>query len=279
MSTRTVARWSVSVTLAIMALAAIGLAMNVPPAAQARPGAAIVNCSGPIQACINAASAGDTIVVAAGAYTESLTLGKPVSLTGVSAATTIVRALAGQRVLTVTGSAVSSTVIISGLTFTGGNVASGSVCPDNCGGGILITDTAQPLIQNVVISANRAYSGGGLYAFSPITLTNANLISNTATGNGGAISMFSVGYVALIDGLFERNSSGSGGGGVYAAGLIMSGTQFISNTAADTGGAVLSEEAIVNGGRFAGNYGGGGGGALFANKIIITVVWRKPAND
>ncbi len=261
MPTRTVARWSVSVTLAIIALAAIGLAMNVPPAAQARPHAAIVNCSGPIQACINTASDGDTIVVAAGAYTESLTLSKPVSLTGVSAATTIIHAAAGQRVLTVTGSAISSTVIISGLTFTGGNVSGGSVCPDNCGGGILITDTAQPSIQHVVISGNRAYHGGGLYAQDQLTLTNVRFISNTAVINGGGAF---IGYrIALYGVRFERNQAiNSSGGGLFTPGyLILSRTEFISNTAGDFGGgASVGESTTAIEGWFEGNSSRTGGG-------------------
>jgi hypothetical protein len=70
-------------------------------------------------------------------------------------------ALAGQRVLTVTGSAVSATVI-SDLTFTGGNATTAS------GGGIRVQNGANPLLVNLVISGNRtSFNGGGIAAVAP----------------------------------------------------------------------------------------------------------------
>src|SRR5579859_7784841 len=108
-------------------------------------------CASTIQGCIDGASPGDTILISAGAYTESLTLSKAVSLTGALSSTTILHALPNTRVLTVTGAAVDSSVVISGLTFAGGH-AVGSNCPAGCGGAILITATAQPLLINLTIS-------------------------------------------------------------------------------------------------------------------------------
>ncbi len=82
-------------------------------------------CGSTIQACINFAAPGDTIIIPAGNYNESLTLIQPISLTGVSSATTIIQAVANRRVLTVAGAAVDNSSIISGLTFTGGDVSGG----------------------------------------------------------------------------------------------------------------------------------------------------------
>ena len=117
-------------------------------------GQLVSQCQPTIQNAIDTANPGDTVVVPAGVYTESLTLSKVVSLTGALSSTTIIRALSGERVITVTGAAISNTVVISGVTFAGGNVTGGSACPANCGGGILLTSNAQPLIQNVVITNN-----------------------------------------------------------------------------------------------------------------------------
>src|SRR6266852_258621 len=104
-------------------------------------------CASTIQGCIDIANPGDTILISAGDYTESLTLSKTVSLTGALSSTTILHALPNTRVLTVTGAAVNSSVVISGLTFTGGMVTGTLSCPESCGGGILITGTAQPLLR------------------------------------------------------------------------------------------------------------------------------------
>lgn len=96
----------------------------------------VVNPGDSIQAAIDSATAGDTIVINPGTYTESLTLSKPVSLIGVNSATVIIHAVANQRVLTVTGGTITDSTIISGLTLTGGNIAADS--PDASKGGSLL---------------------------------------------------------------------------------------------------------------------------------------------
>ncbi len=99
--------------------------LAVTQAAQAQPNDLIVNPGESIQAAIDAANNGDTIFITAGRYTESLTLSKPVSLIGAGRDTTILHAVEGQRVLTVTGATISNSVVISGLTFTGGDISTG----------------------------------------------------------------------------------------------------------------------------------------------------------
>ena len=88
------------------ALALLLLAGGPAPAAYAGtlnyPG-----CAATIQLCIDGASPGDTILIGAGDYTESLTLSKAVSLTGALSSTTILHALPNTRALTVTGAAVA----------------------------------------------------------------------------------------------------------------------------------------------------------------------------
>ena len=76
------------IAIACLALVTLNLLVAQPPARASRM-AVPINCSGSIQACIDAANEGDTILIAAGRYTESLTLSKAVSLTGVSSDSTI----------------------------------------------------------------------------------------------------------------------------------------------------------------------------------------------
>lgn len=243
-----------------IAFVAVGLLYSL---TLARPLAStiIVNPGDSIQAAINSANPGDTILIHAGAYTESLTLGKAVSLTGVSSATVMIKALSNQRVITITDSSISNTVIISGLTFTGGDVTGGgSTCPGGCGGGLLITGTARPLLSNIAVTNNRASrDGGGLYVYSnsPLTLTQATVVSNAVTdGFNGGGGMYSASAVTLLGGRFERNQTvpvGQGGGLNTGSTLILFGTEFISNAAQHSGGAVNAGTAFLLGGRFVGN--------------------------
>ncbi len=232
---RILVRGLLVVIFAIAALTFVSFALY-PAQAKARHQAATITCVGSIQACIDAASDGDTIVIPAGTYTESLTLSKPVSLTGVNSATTIIHALANQRVLTVTGATISNSVVISGLTFTGGDIRGMSgYCPESCGGGILLQNAAQPLIQNVIIADNHADSGGGVHAETPLTLSSVIFFNNSASGAGGG--MYANGALTLSNTEFVSNATNSSGGGVLnAGGLTCLDCRFVGNSATYLGG-------------------------------------------
>ena len=205
-------------------------------------------CNSTLQACIDGASDGDTIVIAAGTYVTSFTLNKAVNLTGVASNTVILQALSGQRVLTVTGAAVVNSVVISGLTFTGGDLTGAVGFPDNCGGGFLLENSAQPLVANVIFTGNTAIEGGGMCADNStlLRLTDSVVISNSAT-SGGGISVR--GAVQIYGGRVESNACltfGCEGGGLYAGGLLsVTGTQFLSNTSQARGGGFRATSAVV----------------------------------
>ncbi len=251
-------------------------APDAPSATRAFPDAS-APCNTTLQACINGSSAGDTIVIQPNTYITSVTLSKAVSLTGASSATVILQALAGQRVLTVTGAAISNTVIISGLTFRGGS-AGGGACPSGCGGAILITDTASPLLQGLIITNNTAgFQGGGVYAAtgSALRLTALSVLSNTSGSHGAGI--YASRPVTLSGGLFWNNrctQAGCGAAALLVAGTLnVSGTQFISNTGLGSAGAVYAPfVATFTGGLFQNNRcteGGCFGGALYANDSLM----------
>jgi predicted outer membrane repeat protein len=251
-------------------------------------------CGATIQACINGAGPGDTIFIPSGRYTESLSLGKAVSLIGELSATTIVHAVANQRVITVTGAAVDAGAVISGLTFTGGQATASQwgSCWDGCGAGMLITGSAQPRLADLIFSGNSAdYAGGGLYAEGDMTLIDVLFQSNHAYGHGGGLAVsgtvrlvnarfigngafFTVGAASVsgradISGsLFEGNGCGHSicaVGALGAGALAMTDTWFISNTANfGVGGAEVNLTATVQGGGFVANRAGGMAGALEA---------------
>jgi uncharacterized repeat protein (TIGR01451 family) len=233
-------------------------------------GTLTVNPGESIQAAIDAASTGDTILINPATYSESLTLTKVVSLTGVSSATVIVRALSGQRVITVSGAAIDHNVIISGLTFMGGQ-AVGSVCPAGCGGGVALLDGAQPLLTDLRFISNTALTyGGGIFAFGNLTVANTQFVSNTAFVYGGGL--FTYGGVTLIDAQFVSNTARSGGGGGLFSygGVTLTGTDFLSNTALQYGGGLFTYGGVtLTGTQFIGNSAhSGGGGGLYAAGLV-----------
>lgn len=102
------------VGLGILALALVGLPGNVTAANQCVNPGGTGGCLSSIQAAINAAAAGDTINIAAGTYSELVTVNKAdLSLVGATGAT-IDHAGAGFAVLTVAANGVT----VSGLSIT-----------------------------------------------------------------------------------------------------------------------------------------------------------------
>ncbi len=120
-------------------------------------------------------------------------------------------------------------------------------------------------------------AGAGIHSTSDLILTNVNLLSNTATSDGGAV--FAGGAVQLTNGLFQNNLCTAitcrGGGLWVALTLNVSGTQFISNTAHDNSGAVFAGQVVnLSGGLFQNNRCVGvpcvGGGMYVAGRPNIT---------
>ena len=226
-----------------------------------------VSVCGTIQCMIDAAHDGDTIIIPAGTYTESLTLSKSVSLTGVNSDTTIIHAVAGQRVLTVTGATITNSVVISGLTFMAGLA--------DKGGGILIEQQARPIIRNLLLYNNRADQGGGLYSYGPVSMIDTRVISNGAIhGGGGAYAGMTA---TLTGGEFIANDSWADGGGAYLVqAAIITGTQFRNNHGSNGGGLFADLNTypgpwVLTNTEFLGNAAQAGGGAALFGTSQITV--------
>lgn len=235
------------------------------------------SCNTTLQACINGATAGDTIQILAGTITESLTLNKAVSLIGVGPYATILKAPPSQRVLTVSGSVTPSTVI-SGLMFTGGNAVSGL----DYGGGIYLITPAQPLLAGLVISNNHATTGGGIATDMPVQMINSIVYGNVATAGGGGLrgpanltdtqfisntgsggGLWTMGPVTILRGHFKRNTGNAQGGALVTfSDLVMTDTEVVSNTSTSDAGGVQSiglGTTLISGGYFTGNQGLNGG--------------------
>ncbi len=275
MNLRMLSRWLLSIVIAVAAISVVGSALNQ---STVRAQASVTHnwpdvsppCNASLQQCIDLIPASDVIHILPGTYTQSVTLNKPVSLIGDDPTTTILFAEPFQRVLTVTGNLTASTVI-SGLMFRGG-ILNGSVCPDACGGGLLISGTARPSLNRLLIDNNSAYQGGGLWveAGPVVVVVDSKIISNSASHAGGGL--YAGANVRLIDVLIERNQSSDNGGGLEVAGALeATNTVVVSNTANNGGGgARVATVATLNFGRWEGNITNGFGGGLFATDLIMT---------
>lgn len=107
--------------------------------------AASSGCKATIGAAISAAAANDTILVSAGTYAESVTIGKPLSLIGTDASKTIVNAASLGVGILVDGinNAGLSNVFISGLTIQNAQYE-----------GILIANASNVSVANNVLTGN-----------------------------------------------------------------------------------------------------------------------------
>jgi hypothetical protein len=180
-----------------------------------------------------------TIHVAAGVYTENLTIDRDLTLQGAGAGVTIIDGngqVTHQRVMSIIlhpnvsiadvtiqhGYAVSPTHggggISNGgaLTLTGviltRNVVSGTLS-DDVGGAISAGGTGggKLVMENCVVSHNTADRGGGIFFNSTLWMTNTLIYSNTARAGGGIINY---GAMTLTNVTLSGNYASSGGGGI-----------------------------------------------------------------
>jgi len=199
-----------------------------------------------IQAAIDSAGPGDTVLVAPGRYYENLRLRGTNIVLASEYARTRDPSLIAQTILDGSrpthpdsGTVLSiyrfedSTTVVEGFTITGGT---GTVWYDNKdkilfreGGGILI-DLAGPTIRNNVITGNRADStrpgvlsagGGGVRIGFADPILSHNVITHNHGRYGGGVVMF---YAAaqLRDNVITDNTGGEdfGGAGLWMWGQL-----------------------------------------------------------
>lgn len=203
-----------------------------------------------IQAGINSAATGDTVLVWPGTYYENVDfLGKDI----------VLLAKFGPEVTTIDGSRAADPVIslengesraatVEGFTITGGRGSTG-YGPSTRGGGIM-SYRSSPTIRGNRIVNNRAEVGAGIAMGSglvvsplPFPLVEGNLFAENSAddGNGGGLSIEHVSIIVRKN-VFRENSCTYDGGAVKASLGVGSGTftenQFFDNEAGDHGGGL-----------------------------------------
>ncbi len=186
-----------------------------------------------IQAGIDAASAGDTVLVACGTYYEhDLVMKTGVTLTSATgeADCAIIDAHHMGRVFSCTG--LDAGTVVRGFTLTRGFAESGAGI--RCDGG------SSPLLENILVVLNVAESGGGMWCGDNSTpaLVNVSFVQNHAIEGGGVF--LSDASLACEDVTFLENSAYANGGGLYCVsvppGAEIRDCTFADNAAANGGG-------------------------------------------
>ncbi|MEI6126720.1 MAG: choice-of-anchor Q domain-containing protein [Pseudomonadota bacterium] len=159
-----------------------------------------------IQSAINAANAGDTILVYTGTYNETLIVGKTLSVKSVNGAGSTIIDATGHGGLTSAvafSSGLGRDTVLDGFTishgmnFQGGNIKCYNSSPtiSNCfvygggavyGAGVACSNGSSPLLTNCVISGNLCAYGAGIYcsiSASP-TIINCTIYQNRADNDG-----------------------------------------------------------------------------------------------
>lgn len=196
-----------------------------------------------IQAGINAASNGDTVLVAPGTYTENISfIGKAITVTSTkgSAVTTIDGGRIAPVVTFTNGEGRKS--VLSRFTLRNGTSTAETYYS---GGGVFVNGTSPTIANNVIQNNSACNSGGGIGVSdgSPI------IKNNTITGNfqsscvggpgGGGIAVLGYGKAKIIGNKIENNSwpfDNGGGIALDGAGTPTIMNNIISNNSSPEGG-------------------------------------------
>ncbi|MCL4264488.1 MAG: hypothetical protein KJ069_14790 [Anaerolineae bacterium] len=147
----------------------------------------------------------------------------------------------------------------------------------NCEGGGLYAENTLTLTNTQILSNTAQGSGGGLFANDAVVITGTLFLSNTATGGGGGGAAVSgPGSIQVTNSRFENNqeTSGGGGGGLFTLTAItatLNHVDFVGNESVGGGAGLRASDVRINGGSFEQNTASfGPSGGLFAQNVVLT---------
>ena len=190
-----------------------------------------------IQAGINAAQAGDEVVVADGVYTgpgnrNVLFAGKAITLRSENGPTNCIIDCESLGRGFIFYELDTPATVVDGFTITNGL--------GHPGGAIYAYYFSSPTITNCIITGNTGDvgGGGGIYcAMCFATITNTIITGNTAIGDGGGVYTEG-GDPTITNSLISGNTADSGGGGVYSnwGSPTITNSTIVGNTAGNVAG-------------------------------------------
>jgi hypothetical protein len=205
-----------------------------------------------IQAGIDAADPGDTVLVSPGVYQENI-ISKGKAITVMSSS--------GPRVTVIDGKQFTHVVmfnqnegpdtVLKGFTLTNGDHSKGA--------GIYCKDSASPSILDNIIIGNSGESGGGIFCIHAEPVIMGNTITGNTAVTGGGIHCDNCDPLIVNNFIFDNHTTASGGG-IYC---FSCSPVMISNT--------------ITGNTAASGRGGGIAGNNFQSPIVNSIVWENDA--
>jgi hypothetical protein len=232
-----------------------------------------------IQAGVDSAASGDTVLVAAGSYSENITITSVHNgmtlLSESGPDVTTIRAAAAGTVVDFIG--VGRATVVQGFTLTGGTGAPNPEDPGSFhGGGVRAYYCSPSIIGNVIVDNHvEPGRGGGIQCFGSAALIRGNtLLGNSASYHGGAIHV-EHGSPEIIENVMIGNST-LGGGTVtaYYSTIAIVGNTIADNEACINGGGIVVDncDVVMEDNTLKGNYGHsiGGGAFVFACSGVVS---------
>ncbi len=206
-----------------------------------------------IQDAIDAATAGDTVLVTNGTYSlpTTITVTRSLTLASVNGAGATIISGGGRATCL---NLANHAVVVNGFTIRDGYTRTGN------GGGIACSDNT-PIITNCIVTANTAFHGAGAYRG---TLNVCQIVNNTCRYSGGGTCLSILSRCTV-----SGNTCEAEGGGVYY------GTAYHCTIADNRGGwgggtaFVTLYNCTVRGNRSTAYYGGGVYYGTAYNCIIV----------
>ncbi len=133
----------------------------------------------------------------------------------------------------------AGTLLVSRATFAGNNAGNG--------GAIANLASAHAIVTRSILSSNTTtgVGGGGIINSGTLTLSASRVTANSAPVNGGGLNTQPGGVSRLEHDTFERNTSGSLGGGISNLGTVVLQNTLVSLNKGSVGGGIATGNANV----------------------------------
>ncbi len=219
-----------------------------------------------IQGAVNAAAAGDTVLIADSYHTEAdILVFTSVTIEGVPGITTLQASEqpgqgAGRMLVIPAG----TTVEIRDLTIRHGDT-------EDAGGAI--HNLGMLTLDRVTLRRNyAAQRGGAIHNTGTLTIVDSVLSHNESNANGGAIANTGTGQLRVSRSLFYGNSASLNGGHILnLAGAEVDRTAFVNGDAVLGGGAIANAGGLIVSGYFGSNAAQSSGGAIRNTGALVVV--------